>query len=162
MLSNATLVTGSEGVTVLTGLSLAAGATGRYPLGGAAARQLVVRQPTATRSMELAQVDVIADKATITANDNQLITPKPLFYPTVRDTYRTAGAYLDSFGVSTTGELAPLAVDGAAVSDSVQRCSRTEVPLSDLPWLMVDLGAPRKVRVYVWVHAWVIVVGDAY
>eukprot|EP00198_Chlamydomonas_reinhardtii_P002279 XP_001691615.1 predicted protein [Chlamydomonas reinhardtii] len=145
VLSNATLVTGSEGVTVLTGLSLAAGATGRYPLGGAAARQLVVRQPTATRSMELAQVDVIADKATITANDNQLITPKPLFYPTVRDTYRTAGAYLDSFGVSTTGELAPLAVDGAAVSDSVQRCSRTEVPLSDLPWLMVDLGAPRKV-----------------
>ncbi|KXZ51023.1 hypothetical protein GPECTOR_14g263 [Gonium pectorale] len=145
LLSNHTLVYGTEGATVLQNLTVVAGAAGRFSLGGVAARQVVIRQPSyITRSLELAQVDVYVDHSTVAANSDTLITDKPLSYPVrVTDAYGSYGTYTDEGGLSVSGWLAPLAADGYADTDTL-RCARVG-PGSGNPWLLVDLGSAVQV-----------------
>lgn len=141
-LTNFSVISGTEGVSVLSGLSLQAGATGRYPLGGAAARQLVLRQPNVVRSLQLAQVDILADAAVIAAGANALLSSKPLSYPAVYDMKHTMGSYVNpSDGAATSGELAPLAVDGYE-STAAASCARLGPGAAgEVSWLLVDLGS---------------------
>ncbi|KAG2494222.1 hypothetical protein HYH03_007578 [Edaphochlamys debaryana] len=143
---NFTVIKGDEGVVLYGNQTLAAGATGRFALGGAVARQVVVRQPGVNRSLQLAQVDVWAPRDALSASVVDLLGPrKPLAFPAVYDAFRTLGTFTDASGTSRFDALAPLTADASAATSAARCAALGPGPSTRSPWLLLDLGADQQV-----------------
>ena len=139
-LANVSVSTGGEGDVMANIASIAKGQTVFSPLGGAAGRMVILRQPGVRRSLALAQVDVLGEALTISK-----AAPSLTWGAYTYDAFSTAGSRTLPSGLTTTALLAPLATDFVN-STVTSGCARSGPVAGQSPWLTVDFGKAVSVR----------------